>query len=631
MVLPLRSQVGRLIHISMRKYLDRQPLQWISGLGGFELEDSADQDVLMEKNKVLIRELLESGCILGLGIAIFCSSFSRAVRPPVRSSAEPYGLANLSGKMLEKVLLGNAYAIWASSLIQLCRELKIHYWVENPDGSFLWLLPEFLQLGSNQSEQLCRLDYCNFGTVWRKRTRFLTSCHLAGQVWWCSRDHRHVHLKGWNKQKHCAWTRFAQTYPRALCKILATALLIDCDLLPNRRHVLLSSVSRCQHCRIGEAKNPGPRRVLAQQRDVEQLRNFTLVNKGTASLGNQVWKSFQRWLASEFLSAAVSSLQRSGEVLGLLVVEFGRYLYASGQSIYLMRQLVTHIQRVDPPKCPYLYEAWRLISKWESLEPTVHRTPMPFVIYRAMVSSALAFGWRRVAGVIVLTFEAICRPGEVLKATRSDLLLPCDLIAEDPGRIFLIISNPKSKRRGLGTTQHAKVQNMAVANFLQEIFGHLDPQLPLYPASATTFRKRWNLLLETLHIPITVGLTPASLRAGGAVKAYRSDDDITKLLWKMRLKNPTWILQRLVGASVSHSQSECNSSDFMGNSWCFRCIAQWQDHGSPSQIWLAVGVSGSGSLRSRSMDIGCRSFAGDESSFFKLQPSCPSRVWRKSS
>jgi hypothetical protein len=503
----------------------------------FELEDSADQDVLMEKNKALIRELLESGCILGLGIAIFCSSFSRAVRPPVRSSAEPYGLANLSGKMLEKVLLGNAHAIWASSLIQLCRELKIHYWVENPDGSFLWLLPEFLQLGSNQSEQLCRLDYCNFGTVWRKRTRFLTSCHLAGQVWWCSRDHRNVHLKGWNKQKHCAWTRFAQTYPRALCKILATALLIDCGLLPNRRHVLLSSVSRCQHCRIGEAKNPGLRRVLAQQRDVEQLRNFTLVNEGTASLGNQIWKSFQRWLASEFSSAAVSSLQRSGEVLGLLVVEFGRYLYASGQSIYLMRQLVTHIQRVDPPKCPHLYEAWRLISRWESLEPTVHRTPMPFVIYRAMVSSALAFGWRRVAGVIVLIFEAICRPGEVLKATRSDLLLPCDLIAEDPGRIFLRISNPKSKRRGLGTTQHAKVQNMAVANFLQEIFGHLDPQLPLYPASATTFRKRWNLLLETLHIPITVGLTPVSLRAGGAVKAYRSDDDITKLLWKMRLKN----------------------------------------------------------------------------------------------
>ena len=109
------------------------------------------------------------------------------------------------------------------------------------------------------------------------------------------------------------------------------------------------------------------RRVLAQQRDVEQPRNFTLVNEGTASLGNQVWKSFQRWLASDFSSAAVSSLQRSGEVLGLLVVEFGRYLYASGQSIYLMRQLVTHIQRVDPPKRPHLYEAWRLISNGNPL------------------------------------------------------------------------------------------------------------------------------------------------------------------------------------------------------------------------------------------------------------------------
>ena len=53
-----------------------------------------------------------------------------------------------------------------------------------------------------------------------------------------------------------------------------------------------------------------------------------------------------------------------------------------------------------------------------------------------MVSLCLGWGWLRVAGVIVLTFEAICRPGEVLNACRRDLLLPQDLVAEDPGRVF---------------------------------------------------------------------------------------------------------------------------------------------------------------------------------------------------
>ena len=503
----------------------------------FEIDDGPEQDVLSPESRKLIEQLLRSGCVLGLGIAIFCSSFSRAVRPPVRSSAEPYGLKDLDGKMLSKVLLGNSHAVFVSFLIRLCQVLGVHYWVENPDGSFLWLLPEFLSLGSNQAKNLCRLDYCNFGTAWRKRTRFLTSTHLAGQTWWCNRNHKHIPLKGWCRQKKMAWTRVAQTYPRKLCTLIAKALLIDSGLLPNRRKINLADICRCSHGRIGEAQHPGPRQRTRRERDIDQLESVTLVNEGTVKLGGQVWTAFQRWLSEQFSEGAARSLQLQPELFGVLVTEFGKFLFSSGQSIYLLRQLITHIQRVDPPKRQHMFSAWQLLSKWESLEPTVHRTPLPAVIYRAMVSVSLAFGWLRVAGILVLTFEAICRPGEVLNAVRNDLLLPKDLIAEDPGRVFLKIQNPKSKRRGLGSVQHAKISNPGVSNFLQYVFGSLDPKAPLYPASASTFRKRWNLLLESLHIPITVGLTPASMRAGGAVRSYRNDEDVMKLMWKMRLKN----------------------------------------------------------------------------------------------
>lgn len=53
----------------------------------FEIEDSPFQDVLADDNKEIIQELLPSGAINGFGAAIFCSSFSRAVRPPFRSAA----------------------------------------------------------------------------------------------------------------------------------------------------------------------------------------------------------------------------------------------------------------------------------------------------------------------------------------------------------------------------------------------------------------------------------------------------------------------------------------------------------------------------------------------------------------
>lgn len=172
-----------------------------------------------------------------------------------------------------------------------------------------------------------------------------------------------------------------------------------------------------------------------------------------------------------------------------------------------------------------------------AIEPVVHRTPLPYVIYRAMVSLALALKWRRVAALIVLTFEAICRPGEVLSATRDDLLLPSDLVAEDPGRVFLRIRSPKSRRRGIGTVQHSKISDATIAEFLQQVFGSLPRDAPLCGASPSTFRKRWNFLLNSLMIPETIGLTPASMRAGGAVRCYRADEDIARLMWKMRIKS----------------------------------------------------------------------------------------------
>eukprot|EP00438_Fugacium_kawagutii_P021002 Skav228367 [mRNA] locus=scaffold1981:191093:195553:+ [translate_table: standard] len=538
----------------------------------FELDDGPNQDVLAPDNKELIESLLRSGCILGLGIAIFCSSFSRAVRPPVRSSQLPYGLPGLTPKMQAKVLLGNAHAIWVAFLVTLCVQLGIGYWVENPDGSFLWLLPEFLRLGSNVASKLWRLDYCTMGTPWRKRTRFMTSCHLAGQTFWCSRRHSHVPLKGWCRAKRCSWTRLAQTYPRRLCQLLARAFLRDCGVLKTLRPIQMSAISRCEHCRVGEAKNPGPRQRQGLDRNLQRFEQFSLVTPGTLKLGAKVWDAFQHWLRKEFSPAAARELQLHGELLGMLVSEFGKYLYSSGQSIYLLRQLVTHIQRVDPGKRLHMYGAWQVIAKWEGLEPTVHRTPLPYVVYRALVALALAFGWKRVAGIIVLTFEMICRPGEVLRASREDLLLPMDLVAEDPGRCFLRIRNPKSRRRGLGSTQHSKTSDPLAAAFLQSVFGHLSKSSLLFEGSPSTFRKRWDYLIQHLQIPSSVGLTPASMRAGGAVRCYRCDEDIAKLMWKMRIKSQETLQHYLqeVGAESAFLQlPSCSKQAVVASSSLF--------------------------------------------------------------
>ena len=493
----------------------------------FEISDSAAQDVLLPENASLIQELLESHAVFAFGAAIFCSSFSRAVRPPFRSATRPFGLANLSATAKKKVEDGNRHAIWLASLIVICIKEQILFWVENPDSSFIWLLPQWLTLGLRDKAAVFRLDYCVCGTPWRKRAKILTSCQLRGQSIFCSRLHQHRKLVGWSKAHKMSWTRVAQAYPRRLCHWISSALLIDSGIWPKQQRVDVCHMAKLQGARVGEAQNPGPRRAgVRYRRERRVLEEAHLVEAGTAALGFRVWEAFRRWGLRHFSAECFSALSSSAVTLSELLELFGLHLFEEGQSIYLLRQLVTHVQRTYPDFRGHLGKAWQLIAKWESLQPVSHRAALPLVVYQALVALAISIGWLKWAGITVLGFEGICRPGEPLAAERRDLLLPRDLVAENPAVVFLQIRQPKGRKRGLGAVQHVKIVDRRIAIFLEKVFGSLKRNERLYSGTPNSYRRRWDYLL-----------TPASLRSGGAVRAYRADEEIARLLWRMRLKN----------------------------------------------------------------------------------------------
>ena len=475
--------------------------------------------------------------MFGFGAAIFCGSFSRAVRPPVRDKEHVYGVPFMTKNMQEKVDSGNRHSIWLSSLIRICLQHCVFFWVENPDSSFLWSLDEWLALGSKNYKCSLRVDYCSFGCSWRKRTRILTNTHLKGQSRFCSRDHVHQRLVGWSKCYKASWTRVAQVYPRRLCWLISVALLIDGGILKNKRRVDVSAMAKVSNVRIGEAANPGPRRGQTLRRNVDQLDNAELVEPVTSILAMRVWKSFRDWCLRSISLEAFDSLISYGPTLCILVESFGRALFEKGDSIYVLRQLITLIQRWKPEFRSNLGRAWQLVSRWETLEPSKHRHPLPPAVFQAMVVVSYLWSWHRFAGMMVLTYESISRPGETLRATRADLLLPEDLLVEDPGTMFVKFDNPKSKKRGIGRVQHSKITDGRATRFISKVFGRLPGWALLYPGSAASFRRRWDKVLQALAIPASAGLTPASMRGGGAVRAYRANDDITSLLWRMRLKN----------------------------------------------------------------------------------------------
>ena len=145
-------------------------------------------------------------------------------------------------------------------MCEVALELGIPFWVENPDLSFLFRLPEWMSFLEKHrpSIDFWRFDQCRFYRKWRKRTRILTNAALKGTSLFCRWGAQHIPLRGRSSFHRMSWTRVAQAYPRTLCKTLGFSLSLATGKVPDKRGFDGSRFARCCHRRIGEAKNPGP-------------------------------------------------------------------------------------------------------------------------------------------------------------------------------------------------------------------------------------------------------------------------------------------------------------------------------------------------------------------------------------
>ena len=157
-----------------------------------------------------------------------CSSLSVAITPPVRSREFPEGLPNVRDSMKQKIIDGNSFGFWVASLVTTYVDESTHFWVENPDSSFLWQLPPWRALLSSSFVTLFRTDFCRFGTPWRKRTKFATDivC-LADIKLLCTLDYSHTALRGCGP-KGLPWTKIAEPYPHGLADLLAASVCFQC-------------------------------------------------------------------------------------------------------------------------------------------------------------------------------------------------------------------------------------------------------------------------------------------------------------------------------------------------------------------------------------------------------------------
>lgn len=177
----------------------------------YDLLHDPSEDLLDSKQQRHIESMLDADCFMTVSAGPVCASFSRAVRPAVRSADAPRGLPNLTPSMSIKVALGNAMSQWVASVVLRAEKKSIPFWVENPSGSYMWKQPEWIPIVARFPGFLT--DYCRWGTAWRKRTRFAGSFSANGKRLLCQCGKPHVKLVGYNKEHKMSWTKLAEGYP----------------------------------------------------------------------------------------------------------------------------------------------------------------------------------------------------------------------------------------------------------------------------------------------------------------------------------------------------------------------------------------------------------------------------------
>ena len=528
----------------------------------------AEQDLLDPELQKLLRDLATQDLFLGLGAAPECCSFSRAVTPAVRSAAWPEGRPDLTGNMAEKVAKGNKHAEFLFSLLEIFVSKDLAYWLENPDGSFLWLLPAWLHSGLCSPSKAFRFDQCRYATPWRKRTRILTNTCLQDVRALCLGGHSHLQLRGHSAAHRVCWTRVAQTYPSALSSDLASAMGMRMGLCSKQLKLRIASCAKCNE-RVGEASHPGPQRPAQRQpRSLAELETVQLVSNQTRHLQERVWGSFQSWVAGQVSPEAAAQLFLCPQVATAVLSNYGKFLFLEGAPLYEFRHLLVLVQQNFASMRQHLGPAWRVLTQWEEVQPLKHRRPLPELLFKAMFSIAMCWRWKRFAATLLLAVEGIARIGEVLQATREDLVLPSDVFDNSRPVAFVRVKKPKTFRRGKGRVQHLKISNEQVIKVLERIFGPLDFSLRLFPHSASAFRRRWEKILDTLAVPKTQRPTPAGVRGGGAILAYKRGEPIQDIMWRIRLVSQSTLesyLQELAAESLlaklpEHCRSKIRSA-----------------------------------------------------------------------
>lgn len=319
-------------------------------------------------------------------------------------------------------------------------------------------MPEFLRRKLGDPTRSYRFDMCRYGAPWRKRTRIATDPELAGRRELCGGGHSHQRLRGRSLVHKASWTRVAQVYPKSLCQDLASAMALKAGLISSKQVRLnTGGCAKSAEHRIGEAAHPGPRvrHAAEPHREARELVNTKPVEGTTVHLQDKVWLRFVRWLCDHLSPETCNQLFLCATLL----------LSTMGFTFLLQERVYMN------------FDTYLVLVKQQKPELKIHLT------HGGCCSKLLCWKMRRWAATLMLGFLGMTRIGEAQTACRCDLLLPSDNFDNTVNSAFLNVQKPKTRGRGKGRIQHAKLKHSEEIQFFERHLSQLDPGVKIFPLS----------------------------------------------------------------------------------------------------------------------------------------------------
>ena len=269
------------------------------------------------------------------------------------------------------------------------------------------------------------------------------------------------------------------------------------------------------------ATTPGEVRRAAERDARGPLQTGRPVTTATTAARDRHWSAFESWALETGidLNELLLDVHRNIEGINYVLTKYGRELYAQGKSYNQYAETINSLGSKKPSIRRMLQQAWDLGYSWVKSEPSNHHIAMPTPILLAMLSTAIIWGWTRVAGCLALGFGALLRPGEITSVFRRDVLLPSD-VGFTTTAVLVSIREPKS-RYSYARHQTAKADSSDLVKIIEMAFQDLREGEKIWPLSPQTLRNRFRSLLQALQLPTQhhLGnrcLDLGSLRSGGA-------------------------------------------------------------------------------------------------------------------